>query len=216
MGRGAAGADDLTTMLRRIITLALGLLVLLPATAHARGGDYGFDGGTPRQQAQVRSALDASSFDWNLVPVRVTVHIGAYGTSYATPGHLWLEGRLLDAGTFAWATVQDEYAHQLDFFVLDDARREVLRQRLGATQWCTATAGVAHTGYGCERFASMVAWAYWPSQDNAYRPTSRKDESASMPASEFRALLAELIGARRALSSAPRAKATPSARTSRR
>lgn len=203
-------------MLRRILQLTLVLLVLLPATAHASGGDYGFDGGTPRQQAQVRSALEASSFDWSLVPVRVTVHIGAVGTSYATPGHVWVDSRLLDAGTFAWATVQHEYAHQLDFFALDDARRAVLRQRLGAVEWCNPIAGIGHSAYGCERFASMVAWAYWPSQQNAYRPQSRSDESASMPAAEFRALLTELVGAPRTVASARRVQSSSAVRALRR
>ena len=42
----------------------------------------------------------------------------------------------------------------------------------------------------------MVAWAYWPTQQNAYRGSA---EAASMPAAEFRALLTELIGAPRAV-----------------
>jgi hypothetical protein len=41
----------------------------------------------------------------------------------------------------------------------------------------------------------MVAWAYWPSKDNAYKPESAADESAAMPAAEFRLLLSALIGA---------------------
>jgi hypothetical protein len=40
----------------------------------------------------------------------------------------------------------------------------------------------------------MVAWAYWPSRHNAYRPASSKDESAAMPADEFRTLLATVVG----------------------
>jgi hypothetical protein len=194
--------------LRRILPLAAALLVVLPGAAQAAGGDYVFDGGSARQQAQVVKALGASSFDWSIVPTQVTVHIGAPGVSHATPGHVWLEASLLDAGMFSWATVMDEYAHQVDFLVLDPSRRALLQQRLGAQAWCYETAGLAHAANGCERFASMVAWAYWPSAQNAYKPTSRSDESASMPAAEFRALLTELIGAPRALASVRTVKST--------
>ena len=194
-------------MLRRILILncllALGLFGLsLPGTALAAGGNYGFDGGTPAQRAQARAALETSSFDWDLVARRVTVHIGPYSSSHSTPGHVWLDGRLLDAGKFAWATVMDEYAHQVDFFVLGSEHRSVLQQRLGTQAWCYELTGLAHGAYGCERFSSMLAWAYWPSAQNSYKPESRLDESASMPAPQFRALLAELIGAPRTLAAA--------------
>jgi hypothetical protein len=188
-------------MLRRLVLLVSLLALGVPGGALAGGGDYVFDGGTPRQHAQVRAALDASSFDWDVVPRQVTVHVGAYGTSRSTPGHVWLDGGLLDAGRFAWATVMDEYAHQVDFFVLDPAHRDVLRQELGAQAWCYERTGLGHGAYGCERFSSMLAWAYWPSRESSYRPESGSDESASMPAGEFRALLADLIGAPRTLAS---------------
>ena len=45
----------------------------------------------------------------------------------------------------------------------------------------------------------MVVWAYWPSKDNSYRPASHTDESASMPAAEFRNLLSSLVGKRTVL-----------------
>ena len=112
----------------------------------------------------------------------MTIHVGRYGVSESTPGHLWLDRGLLASGGFAWATVMDEYAHQVDFFVLDPTRRALLQQRLGASAWCYEVSGLAHGAHGCERFASMVAWAYWPSLDNPYRPASPADESAAMPA----------------------------------
>nr|MDQ3067751.1 hypothetical protein [Actinomycetota bacterium] len=59
--------------------------------------------------------------------------------------------------------------------------------------------GLGHSAYGCERFSSMIAWAYWPSKDNSYRPESATDESAAMPALEFRLLLSALVGAPSAL-----------------
>ena len=158
-----------------------------------------FDGARPAERSTVRAALNASAFDWSVVPQRVTIHVGEIGASHSTPGHIWLDRGLLAAGRFAWPTVMDEYAHQVDFVVLDPFRRSVLQQRLGASAWCYEKAGLSHSAYGCERFSSMVAWAYWPSKDNAYRPESRSDESAAMPAPEFRRLLASLVGVPTAL-----------------
>ena len=167
--------------------------LVFPASALAGGGNYTFEGAKPAEQKVVRAALDASSFDWGVVPQTVTIHVGPYGVSHSTPGHIWLDRDLLGAGRFAWATVMDEYAHQVDFLVLDSAKRWVLQQRLGTSSWCYEIAGLAHGAHGCERFASMIAWAYWPSKDNSYRPESRSDEAATMPAAEFRALLSTLV-----------------------
>jgi hypothetical protein len=49
---------------------------LLPPVGRATGGRYAFTGGTPRQQAEVARALDASSSDWEVVAVRVTIRLG--------------------------------------------------------------------------------------------------------------------------------------------
>src|SRR4051812_46196434 len=92
-------------------------------SAAARGGHYAFDGGTPTEQAQIRLALQVSSFDWNVVPATVTIHIRKDTATYATRGEIWFESRLLDSGIFAWGPIQHEYAHQVDFFLLDDAKR---------------------------------------------------------------------------------------------
>ena len=182
-------------MLRRLLILALALGALaLPGTALAGGGDYGFEGAGPAERSTVRAALNASAFDWSIVPQHVTIHVGPYGVSHSTPGDMWLDRGLLGAGRFAWATVMDEYAHQIDFHVLDASSRAVLQTKLGTTAWCYEAAGLAHGANGCERFSSMVAWAYWPSKDNSYRPGSSTDESASMPAAEFRNLLSSLVG----------------------
>jgi hypothetical protein len=181
-------------MLRRIVIL-LALALLLPANGLAAGGNYGFEGATPTERSTVRAALNASSFDWSLVPQRITIHVGTYGVSHSTPQHIWLDRGLVAAGRFAWGTVMDEYAHQVDFLVLDAPHREVLQQRLRASAWCYEREGLAHGANGCERFASMVAWAYWPSKQNSYSPRSGSDESAAMPAGEFRALLSTLVGA---------------------
>ena len=102
--------------------------------AHAAGTGFRFDGGTTSQRSQVRAALRASSFDWSVVPALVTVHIvRGLDSSEAAPGEIWLDADLLDSGTFAWGVVQHEYAHQVDFFALDDAARALFLRELGAS-----------------------------------------------------------------------------------
>lgn len=183
-------------------TVALLAALALSGNAFARGGNYTFDGGTQAQRTQVKSALDASAFDWGLVPTQVAIHIGAYGVSHARPGHAFVDGDLLSAGKFAWATVQDEYAHQIDFLLFNDAIRSRLTGALGARDWCYGVSGLAHGDYGCERFSSTLVWSYWPSKSNAYKPASASDESAAMAPAAFRSLMAELIGAPRSAAGA--------------
>jgi hypothetical protein len=180
-------------MRRLVLTVTILLTLAIPGQALARGGDYGFEGGTPAQQFQVRSALEASTFDWGVIRARVTVHIGAYGISNSRPAHVYLDEGLLNAGRFSWATVQDEFAHQVDFLRFDDATRAQLTQALGARDWCYGVQGLAHGEYGCERFASTLVWAFWPSKNNAYRPADANDESAAMPPARFRALVSSLL-----------------------
>ena len=179
----------------KVALAAVFAVLALAGNAQAAGGNYVFDGATPTEQRQVRAALDASAFPWSLVPARITIHVGAYGTSRALPGHIYLDRDLLSAGRFAWATVQDEYAHQVDFFLFSHATRLQLTSTLGAKDWCYGVAGLAHHEYGCERFASTLVWAYWPSKANAYRPESARDESAALAPAKFRSLMAALIGA---------------------
>jgi hypothetical protein len=171
----------------------------LAGTAGARGGHYAFDGGTARQQAEVRVALEVSSFDWSVVPATVTIHLHRGSGSYATPGAIWIDTDLLTSGTFAYGPIQHEYAHQIDFFLLDDAKRQVLSAALGARAWSDSPGaarlhGSDHASLGSERFASTLAWSYWQSPANSLMPTSSKDESAAMAPASFRALLARVLG----------------------
>jgi len=81
------------------------------------------------------------------------------------------------------------------FHLLDDMARLRLaqgtrRQRVVVAQPCP---GLGHRAYACERFASTLAWACWPSRHNVLRPRSSHDESAAMKPARFRALLAELL-----------------------
>ena len=183
-------------LLRCALTAAFAALAL-SGVAQAAGGNYVFDGGTPKEQAQVRSALNASAFNWSLVPAQITVHVApGFGTSDATPGELWLDSALLDSGVFSWGVVQHEYAHEVDFFLLDEAKRAVLAPQLGGQSWWQgAGAPLAHGQLTCERFASTLAWAYWPSARNSMKPQSRNDESAAMAPAAFRALIAQVLAA---------------------
>jgi hypothetical protein len=202
---GARRADLQSTMLLRLRILLCALVVGLvaPAAGLAAGGNYAFDGGTAGQRAQVKAALDVSAFDWSLVPARIVVHIKPGIDSEATRGEIWLDARLLDSGRFSWGVVQHEYAHQVDFFLLDDAKRQELAGKLGGSAWW-APAGrpamspngtLAHAQLSSERFASTLAWTYWPSPDNSMRPQSPTDESAAMAPPALRTELAGLIGA---------------------
>jgi len=172
--------------------LALPVLLALgfAPSAFASGGSYVFDGGTQTEQAQVRSALEASSFDWGLVPGPVTIHIRRDSFSHTAPGTIWLDAGLLDSGRFAWGVVQHEYAHQVDFALLTDPMRSQLHQLLHGKAWW---GGEGHSELDCERFADALAWAYWPSPDNVMRPQSANDEGAQVAPATFRAALAGLL-----------------------
>ena len=178
-----------------LVTLALALTVgsVCISPALASGGRYTVVGGTARNAAEVKKALNASRFDWSLVPQQITIHVVPGKEASSTPGHIWLSPELLASGPFAWGIVQHEYAHQVDFFLLNDTKRGFLTKTLGADVWCHEVAGLRHDHYGCERFASTLAWAYWPDARNALRPLSAKDESAAMKPAPFRALLTTMI-----------------------
>jgi opacity protein-like surface antigen len=63
-------------VLHTLLLAAVAALVFAHAgTAQAAGGSYRFDGGTAAQRTQVREALKASSFNWNLVKAQITIHI---------------------------------------------------------------------------------------------------------------------------------------------
>jgi hypothetical protein len=183
-------------MRRTLLTLFSAICFFAFAqSALAGGGSYAFSGGTAKEQATVHSALEASTFSWSLIPSTITIHIGAYGDSYSTYGHVYLDASLLDSGRFAWGVVQHEMGHQVDFFLFDDTKRAQMEQLLGGKDWCYSIPGLKHSDYGCERFASELAWAYWPSADNSMKPSSSTDEAGAIPVAQFRAVLTQLIGA---------------------
>lgn len=176
-----------------IVVLAAALAIAGPA--HAVGGNYVFKGGTPKQHSEVRAALDASSFDWGVVRNRVTIHISSKPKTFSTRGKIVLDAKLVDSGRYGWGFIQHEYAHQVDFFLFGPRTRARINSLLGGEEWSYGERGPqqAHHVYGCERFASTLAWAYWSSNDNALRPKSARDESAAMAPAEFRALMASVL-----------------------
>jgi hypothetical protein len=182
--------------MKRLFWLLLAL-TLAPQAA-ASGGHYAFSGGTRYERAQVRQALDVSAFNWSLVEQRITVRIAPGLPSSAIPGRITLDARLLDAGVFSWGVIQHEYGHQVDFFLLDDAARAFLAANLGGQPWFHDVEGLPHARFGCERFASTLAWAYWPSVQNSMRPTGPTDEAAAIKPARFRSLLNAVLAAPRA------------------
>lgn len=181
---GVRGPLSNVSLLRSTAVLAV-VAVVLAGPAHG----YAVEGGTPWQQSQVRAALAASSFDWRLVSDRVVVRIAPGSGSFAVPGAVHLDADLLDAGRFSWGVVLHEFAHQVDFLLLDDAARARLQAPLGGTGWWS----VPHGSAAGERFAATLAWAYWPVRDNVMRPEAGDDEAGAMAPAAFRALLAELL-----------------------
>jgi hypothetical protein len=46
-----------------------------PTATSGAVGSYTFDGGTKKERETVVAALEASSFDWTLIPGPLTIHI---------------------------------------------------------------------------------------------------------------------------------------------
>ena len=174
-------------------------LAALTATSVAlpSAGNYSFAGGTPAQQSEVRAALEASTFDWSVVPGRITIHLGRGTGSSVKRGEIWIDAALLRQGIGAWGPIQYLYAREVDLLLLDASARATFAPLLHARVWCGSDRARDHRSYGCERFASTLVWAYWPSQDNSFSPRSPKDPSAAMPPERFRATLSALLAKRR-------------------
>jgi hypothetical protein len=187
--------SPLVSVIAAVVSVVV-FMAVMASPAAAADGNYVFAGGTANEQTQVRQALDASSFDWNLVPTQVTIHIvKGLPASYSTPGQTWLDANLLDSGQFSWGTVQMEYAQQVQFTTLNQQQRTALTSQLGAQQWCYDNPALPRGDNACERFAATLAWAYWPSSQNSMKPAGASDWSASMNPKAFRTLLSQLIGA---------------------
>jgi len=194
-------------IVRPLVALVVALLAALALSggALASGGNYVFQGGTPYEQLQVRSALDASSFNWSIIPEPITITIAPLGISEAVPGQIWLDPSVLDSGEFSWGIVQHEYAHEVDFELLNAATEAQLEIALGGTAWCYAdNPSLQHNQYGCERFASTLAWAYWQNPDNCMQPSMIAGESGGMQPGAFRALMTTILGSAATAGALPR------------
>ena len=185
-----------THKIRTAATVLASLVALaVPAAAQTTGGIYTITGGTSGQQATVRAALNVTTFNWSCVPGTVRITIVAGADTQAAPGAILLDANLLDAGTFSWGIVQHEYAHQVDWYLLRPDMRTALAKVLGGSTWgvgITGGANVAHDSLTGERFASQLAYAFWPSTNNAIEPFGKLTPKA------FRALLGSLLRPRTA------------------
>jgi hypothetical protein len=188
-------------MLKRLLAalpIAAAALLLAPS-AFASGGHYAIQGGSGYEREQVVKALQASAFPWGVIPGKVTIHIQP-GPSFATPGDIYLDTGLLNEGTLSWGIVQHEYAHQIDFLLLMPGQRSKLQHLLGGSRWLGGNEvglsgnSAAHGALSGERFASEVAWAYWPSPLNVLRPTSSASEAGHVPVAAFRHEITSLLG----------------------
>ena len=95
---------------------------------------------------------------------------------------------------FAWGVVQHEFAHQVDFLLLNDAQRAELERLLHASVWCSdGVPTLPHSSFGCERFASTLAWAYWQSPDNVMRPAGANAEGGALAPAAFRSVLKGML-----------------------
>jgi hypothetical protein len=140
----------------------------------------------------VRNALEASAFDWDLVTEPVTIQIVDCGCAGARPGVVVLDETLLESTpngrAYTWGIVQHEYAHQVWWFALDDAQRGFLQEKLRGADLCYQQPGLDHDAHVCERFASTLAWAFWPVEGNPART------EITIGGRRFRALMVSLLG----------------------
>jgi hypothetical protein len=166
----------------------------VPANANAADTSVVFTGGSDTARAQVVAALQGSIFDWSLVGQVVTVEIRDCGCAGARPGAVVLDETMLGSQpygrAYTWGIVQHELAHQVWWFALDDEQRRELKGVLGGSDLCYEQPGLPHDAHACERFASTLAWAYWPVAGNPAEPEKAIGGRA------FRLLLGGMLGFR--------------------
>ena len=167
-------------MTRMFVAIVAALIFV--ASTYAVGGNYTVIG-TPEQEGVVRGALDISRYDWSRVP-HVTIRIvpELVNEAEAVPGEIRVRADILNYGRASWGTIQHEYAHQVDFFLMTDAMRVEAMRFFGLSVWHDPT--LPHDRQAAELFASTLAWVYWPSVKNLMRRETRGDPRA------FQAMLA--------------------------
>jgi hypothetical protein len=185
--------------MKRSLRIALVTFVaslVFAGTAEATAGNYVLEGGNAEAQETVRAALNASTFEFSRVPAQITIRITTCGCAGARPGLIVLDETVLtDASLgdrYSWALIQHEYAHQIDYFLFEDADRAAVRKALGGRDWCYEKAGLAHDAHGCELFADVFAWAFWPARKNILRPDAKTFAPGQTP-SQLRAFVNSLL-----------------------
>jgi hypothetical protein len=166
----------------------------MPANANAADTSVGLSGGSEIARAHVAAALQASTFDWSLVGEPITAEVRDCGCAGARPGVVVLDETVLESlpygRAYTWGIVQHEFAHQVWWFALDDEQRSELREVLGGSDLCYEQPGLPHDAHACERFASTLAWAYWPVAGNPMQAEK------VMAARQFRRLMGRMLGLR--------------------
>lgn len=182
----------------RFLAFLLGFFIAaggaVAGEAWAAGGRYLVYGGTAEQQGQVRFALEVSTFDWGIVGKPVVIHITPGGGVFATRGHIWIPASVVDGSPKSWLEIQGEYAHQVDFFVLSDPVRRKFQALLGGSAWWYTSSLRPPEEYTSERFASLLAWAYWPGPQKSLPMRWKSGDSLAVLAARFRALMQKLVG----------------------
>ena len=130
-----------------------------------------------RQQATVRAALEVSSFDWSVLPARSSSTSRRSAAPTPRPATSTSTARCSTpaASRGASSSTSSHTRSTSSSSTTRSARRST--QRSAAATGATASPGLAHSAYGCERFASELAWAYWPSADNSMSPAATHGES---------------------------------------
>jgi hypothetical protein len=182
----------------RTTLIALLASLALAGTAQAAGGNYVIEGGSPQTQETVRAALNASSFDFNRVPAQITIKISRCGCAGARPGVIVLDEAVLSdtslGSRYSWGIIQHEYAHQIDYFLFQESDRAAVRRTLGGQDWCYEVARLGHDEHGCERFADVFSWAFWPAKGNILRADA-KAIAPKMTPKKLRAFVNRLLAA---------------------
>jgi hypothetical protein len=176
--------------------IALFASLALAGTAQAADGNYVLEGGSPEAQETVRAAVEASRFDFDSIPTQITIRISSCGCAGARPGLIVLDGAVVTdtslGDRYSWGVIQNEFAHQVDFSLFDDADRAAMRGLVGGKDWCYERAGLLHDQHGCERFSDVFTWAFWPTKQNIFRAHA-KALAPQMTAKELRGFINGLL-----------------------
>ena len=155
---------------RYLILVAALFALLLPADAKASGGSYTFSGGSEAARTEVRNALDASAFDWSLVPQTISIQIVDCGCAGPVRGSSSSTRRCSSRRRTA-APIPGASSSTSTPTRSGGSLWTMSSGRFSRTGWAAPTfryerPGLSHDDHACERFASTLAWACWPVAGN--------------------------------------------------